>query len=86
MLSISCQVLRDETAYRLSDVVYNHCAICISVIHWRKGFVPFLPSRVPNFKFHRCVFIERYCLCQECRTNSRFAVVVELVFDETKDE
>ena len=49
---------RRETAHRLGNIVYDDGAICISVVHWRKRFVPLLTSSVPYFKLHRRIFIK----------------------------
>ena len=69
--------------YRLCDIVYNYCAVCISVVHWRQGFVAFLTSGVPYFELDGSILIKRDCLGQKSCTNRRFAIIIELVFDET---
>lgn len=58
-----------SSTYGLSNVVYNHGAVCISVVHRGQALVPFLSSSVPDLKLDGCVIIESNGLCEECGTN-----------------
>lgn len=67
------------TTYSLCDIVDDHGAVRIPVVHGRQRLVSLLPGRVPDFKFHCRVLVERDGLCEEGGANSRFSVRVELV-------
>lgn len=59
----------DLRRYGLCDVVYHDCAVRVAVVHWRKGFIAFLTSRIPYFKLDGRCFIEGNGLCKESRSN-----------------
>lgn len=82
--------------YWLCNVVNDHCAVCVAIVHRCEGLVSFLPGSVPasfmsggilsrdeahrailplsiglpDFEFHRCLFVKLDRLGQECRCNS----------------
>lgn len=58
------------TTYSLCDIVDDHGAVRIPVVHRRQRLVPLLPSRVPDFKFDCCVLVEGDGLCEEGGANS----------------
>ncbi len=66
-------------AYRLGDVIYDHGAVCVSVVHGCQGFVSLLAGGIPDLELDCRVFIEGDGLCQEGGADGGFPVRVELV-------
>jgi len=60
-------------------VVDYHSAIRVTIVHWRKGFIPLLPRRIPDFEFHGRLLVEGDGLGEEGGADGGFSVVVELV-------
>lgn len=63
----------------MRDVVYDHSTVGISIVHGRKGLVPLLASRIPDFELDCSILIEGDGLSEECRTDGGFSVRIELV-------
>lgn len=68
-----------EETYSLCDVVYDHRAVRVPVVHRCEGFVSLLPCCVPYFEFDGCLLVEGDGLSEEGGADGRFSVVVELV-------
>lgn len=69
----------DET-YCLSDIIDDHCAIGVSVVHRGQRLISLLACCVPYLELYGCVLVKRYGLCEESGADCRFAIVVELIF------
>lgn len=70
---------KSSKSYSLRNVVYNHGAVCISVVHGRERLVALLSCCVPDLELDCRLLIEGKGLCEESGADSRFSVVVELV-------
>lgn len=63
----------------MCDVVDDDCAVCVPIVHGRQGLVALLSSCVPDLKLDGGILVEGNSLCEECGTDGRFSVGVELV-------
>jgi hypothetical protein len=65
----------------LGDVIDDHSAVGIPIVHRSQGLIPFLASGIPDFELDRSGIIEGDCLCQEGGSDCRLAVIIELVLN-----
>lgn len=63
----------------MCNIVNHHGAVCIAVVHGRKGLVSFLACGIPDLKLDGCVLIEGDGLGEEGGSNSGLSVGIELV-------
>ena len=70
---------RGILTYGLCNIVYDHCTVGVSVVHWREGLVSFLTGCVPYLEFYGCGVVKADRLGEEGSADSGFSVVVELV-------
>lgn len=68
----------DET-YRLGNVIYNHGAVGVSVVHGGQGLVALLASGVPNLELDCGVLVEGDGLSEEGSADGRLAIRIKLV-------
>lgn len=66
-------------AYSLCDVINDHGAVGISVVHRSKRLVSLLASGIPYLELHGGVLIEGDGLSEESGTDSGFPKRVELI-------
>jgi hypothetical protein len=66
-------------AYRLCDVVHDHGAVGVTIVHGRQGLVTLLAGRIPDLELDSRVLIERDGLSEERRTDRRFSEGIELI-------
>lgn len=74
-----------ETAktYSLCDIIYDHCAVRVPVVHRRQRLVSFLSRCIPDLEFHSCALIECDGLCEEGCADGGFPVIIELILEPT---
>lgn len=65
----------------MGDVIDNHGAVGISIVHWGQRLIPLLASGIPDFELDRGGIIEGDGLCEEGGSNCRLAVIIELVLN-----
>ena len=52
------EVYSTGISYRLSNVVHDDSAVCISVVHRSKRLIPLLSGSIPYLKLDSGVFIQ----------------------------
>jgi hypothetical protein len=72
-----------QGTYSLGDVIYNHGAVGVPVVHGCERLVALLACRVPDLKLDGCGFVEGDGLGQERSADGGFSVVVELVLSKS---
>lgn len=75
-----------ETAYRLRNVVYDHSAVGVSIVHGRKRLVPLLASRIPDLELDGRVLVEGDGLREESGADGGFSERVELILRSVSSE
>lgn len=73
-----------KKTHRLSDIVDNNGAVCISVVHGRERLVSLLAGGIPYLEFNGCIFVKRDGLCEECSADCGFSIIVELVLGKRR--
>lgn len=57
-LGNTCDLGSEGVTYGLGYVIDDDCAVCVTVIHGREGFVAFLSSCIPYFKLDGSCVVE----------------------------
>jgi hypothetical protein len=70
--------------YRLRNIIYDHRAVGVAVVHGRQRFVAFLASSIPDLELDGRTLIKRNRLRQESSTDRGFAEGVELILAHGK--
>lgn len=66
----------------MSDVIDNHSAVGVAIVHRSQRLIALLASSIPDFELDCGGIIEGDSLCQEGGSDSRLAIIIELVLTE----
>lgn len=66
----------------MSDVIDNHSAVGIAIVHGSQRLIPLLASGIPDFELDCGGIIEGDGLCQEGGSDCRLAIIIELVLNQ----
>ena len=73
-----------EYPYSLGDIIYDHRAVGVSVVHGGKRLISFLSGSIPYLKFDGCVIVQGDSLCKESCTYRRLSVIIKLILASSK--
>jgi hypothetical protein len=65
--------------HRLRNIVHNHGAVGIAIVHGSQGLVSFLTSGIPNLELDCGVLVQGNGLSKEGGADGGFAERVELI-------
>ena len=66
----------------MSDVIDDHSAVGVAIVHRGQRLIALLASSIPDFKLDCGGIIEGDGLCQEGSSDSRLAIIIELVLTD----